>query len=763
MHEKLECVIDLVRNLRYTDPSSPVLLYNGGTDHSLLDHHFPFEDYGAVVYPDCHPLQWGRLHDFALDCMRFALEHYTFDTLTIVDSDQLALRPGYSSYLGAFLAGRQKVGLLGNAPSPQRPETRIGPAAAAFQETDLWRPLLRRFPQGHEKFVYWSFWPSTVFTADAARDLTGFFASDSQIQEIVERTKIWASEEVILPTVVALLGYEIAANPCSYRYVNYRVPYSLRQVRAAMQSPDAYWIHPVSRRLDDPIRAHIRDRLDQYRKAPGTEGAMVSADIDSGSTPLPSGPILKRMKEIDGWLDDDEADLLIAVAARSLSRADGSQAIVEVGSYCGKSTVVLGSVVKAARPEARVYAIDPHDGRVGAMDRGITSGPPTRATFDRNIAQAGVADVVLPIQSYPFEVTWDRPIGLLLIDGLHDYANVARDFSHFAQWVEEGGYVAFHDYASYYPGVQAFVDDLLASQRYRKVHLKGSLMVLEKLPPGDPIGDGAGRDKQPDTRPVAADVSSTSRVAGQSEISAPAIQAPLVSCAMVTCNRRPFVPQAITYFLRQDYPNRELIVIDDGDDGIADLIPADSRIRYVRLEGRHTVGAKRNLACEVARGEIIAHWDDDDWMADRRLSYEVGRLLDEEADVCGLASQLFYDAAADRAWRYVYSDSLSPWLSGGTLCYTRELWKKNPFADVTGGEDARFVWSAQRKHAIVLEDESFYVGLVHSGNASPKHTTGVRWHPYPADEIHRIMGEDRKFCAALAAEQSCHLADVQRG
>jgi len=42
VHESQECVIDLVRNLRFFDPSSLVLLYNGGRDTRLLDSRFPF-------------------------------------------------------------------------------------------------------------------------------------------------------------------------------------------------------------------------------------------------------------------------------------------------------------------------------------------------------------------------------------------------------------------------------------------------------------------------------------------------------------------------------------------------------------------------------------------------------------------------------------------------------------------------------------------------------------------------------------------------
>ena len=80
----------------------------------------------------------------------------------------------------------------------------------------------------------------------------------------------------------------------------------------------------------------------------------------------------------------------------------------------------------------------------------------------------------------PDEVRWDQPISLLLIDGLHDYANVSRDFFHFEKWVASNAYVAFHDYADYFPGVKAFVDELLRSGQYRKVSLVKSMMVLQK-------------------------------------------------------------------------------------------------------------------------------------------------------------------------------------------------------------------------------------------------------------------------------------------
>src|SRR5690348_8823410 len=117
---------------------------------------------------------------------------------------------------------------------------------------------------------------------------------------------------------------------------------------------------------------------------------------------------------------------------------------------------------------------------------------------------------------------------------------------------------------------------------------------------------------------------------------------PLVSCIMPTANRPGFVQHAIRYFLRQDYEPKELIVVDDGEDSAADLMPNDSRIHYIRLERRFTIGAKRNIACEQARGDVIAHWDDDDWQAQRRLRFQVESLQQAGAEVCGINHLLFY-------------------------------------------------------------------------------------------------------------------------
>lgn len=215
-------------------------------------------------------------------------------------------------------------------------------------------------------------------------------------------------------------------------------------------------------------------------------------------------------------------------------------------------------------------------------------------------------------------------------------------------------------------------------------------------------------------------------------------EGPLVSCIMPTANRRAFVGHAIEQFLAQDYPRRELIVVDDGEDCIADLVPRNDLVRYLRLDRRMPIGAKRNIACELAQGEVIAHWDDDDWMAPAWLGSQVETLIGEGADICGLDKVLFYAPETRRGWRYIY-DGRQPWVCGGTLCYTKAYWARAPFSRINVGEDDAFIRSPEPKRVAINAHDELYVAIIHRGNTSPKNTIGQRWRELPAQRLEALL------------------------
>ena len=94
----------------------------------------------------------------------------------------------------------------------------------------------------------------------------------------------------------------------------------------------------------------------------------------------------------------------------------------------------------------------------------------------------------------------------------------------------------------------------------------------------------------------------------------------------------------------------------------------------------------------MSRGELIAHWDDDDWMAPHRISLQVARLLETDADLCGTRDLLHYRPDAGEAWLYRYPEHERSWLAGGTLLYRRSAWFRHHFPEIDLGEDTAFIW-----------------------------------------------------------------------
>jgi ADP-heptose:LPS heptosyltransferase/2-polyprenyl-3-methyl-5-hydroxy-6-metoxy-1,4-benzoquinol methylase len=220
---------------------------------------------------------------------------------------------------------------------------------------------------------------------------------------------------------------------------------------------------------------------------------------------------------------------------------------------------------------------------------------------------------------------------------------------------------------------------------------------------------------------------------------------PFVTCIMPTAGRRSFVPQAIRYFLGQDYSRKELLIVDDGPAPVVDLVPQDSRIRYFYQPEPKPVGYKRNFACEQASGEIVAHWDDDDWSAPWRLSYQVEQLVITNADICGLEKVYFYAPGENRAWEYFFPPGQRRWVYGASLCYRKTFWQAHRFQEINVGEDTRFVWAEDHARIHALSDSRFFVALIHGGNTSPKQTGDARYRAKAVAEIEEILGDDLKF------------------
>lgn len=119
---------------------------------------------------------------------------------------------------------------------------------------------------------------------------------------------------------------------------------------------------------------------------------------------------------------------------------------------------------------------------------------------------------------------------------------------------------------------------------------------------------------------------------------------PFVSVCTPTFNRRPFIPYMLDCFRHQTYPKErmEWIIVDDGTDGVEDLILAANipQIKYVRLHERVPLGKKRNVMHQHVRGEFVVYMDDDDYYPPERVAHAVEKLQQNPWAMCAGSSVL---------------------------------------------------------------------------------------------------------------------------
>ncbi len=235
------------------------------------------------------------------------------------------------------------------------------------------------------------------------------------------------------------------------------------------------------------------------------------------------------------------------------------------------------------------------------------------------------------------------------------------------------------------------------------------------------------------------------------------VSKPLVSCIMPTYNRRAFIPMALDNFLSQDYPVKELIVVDDGTENVADLFEDLDQVKYIRIPRKISIGEKRNIAVEAAAGEYIAHWDDDDWYAADRLSHQMQPLLDNRCDINGLENTVLLTLDRLEFWgtneklrkRMFVGDVI-----GGTLVYRRTFWTKGARYPLTNlAEDAAFLKDvlAMNGRLMNLENNNRFIYVRHKTNTWEfkigEFIDRNGWFRIESPELHHVLQKYRKLMA----------------
>ncbi|MFO0858768.1 MAG: class I SAM-dependent methyltransferase [Phycisphaerales bacterium] len=206
-----------------------------------------------------------------------------------------------------------------------------------------------------------------------------------------------------------------------------------------------------------------------------------------------------RVKHVQGWLHRIEGFSLMRLVAASHTSASGE--VVEVGSFKGLSTcwLAMGAAMLAnagvKSGSGKVFAVDHFKGspehQPGGThpDADIARDGTTLNVFNQNIAKAGLAEFVTPIEKPSREgaLAWQsefggKPIRLCFIDGDHSYEASKEDWTMWSKFVPVGGYICLHDVGSW-PGVTKFATELTNDPTcgFFRVFGVASLQVFRKV------------------------------------------------------------------------------------------------------------------------------------------------------------------------------------------------------------------------------------------------------------------------------------------
>lgn len=208
-----------------------------------------------------------------------------------------------------------------------------------------------------------------------------------------------------------------------------------------------------------------------------------------------SPEILAAFEAAKGFMPLDEGRALYAAAVRAAALG---LPLLEVGTYCGRSTLLLADAARAAGVPA--VTVDHHRGSeeqqpgweyhdpevvdpvVGKMD--------TLPTFRRTLHAAGLEDQVIALvgRSPQVAAVWRAPLGLVFIDGGHTDEHAGADYEGWAPHVADGGLLVIHDvFADPADGGQApyrIYRRALESGAFTEVAAHRSLHVLRRTGPG---------------------------------------------------------------------------------------------------------------------------------------------------------------------------------------------------------------------------------------------------------------------------------------
>ncbi len=191
---------------------------------------------------------------------------------------------------------------------------------------------------------------------------------------------------------------------------------------------------------------------------------------------------------------------------------------------------------------------------------------------------------------------------------------------------------------------------------------------------------------------------------------------PKISCLLVTANGRfDFFKKSCQCYFDQTYPNRELVVVNEGSidyqNKISQFLSSRQDVRLIFLDGKYSLGSLRNISIALSTGELFVQWDDDDFNTPERISVQYYFLKNHpDFQVCYLTDQLHYYFTTKllfwNDWNKFHSGGRKEYslIPGTIMAYKKTFNVRYPSSgnNCSAGEDSVLAYSLLKNEEKVL-------------------------------------------------------------
>jgi len=180
----------------------------------------------------------------------------------------------------------------------------------------------------------------------------------------------------------------------------------------------------------------------------------------------------KEIENIEGWFSREDAKLF----CETICNLKGKGAMVEIGSWCGKSLIFSHLISTDRKNNCKKYSIDPF----------LTSKDAPNGKYPKfleNLKKFKLDDKIFHIKekSNDTGLHFKDDIEFLFLDGFHVYEYVKKDFELFSKRVISGGYILFHDIATWHGPTQLVYELSEKSDIIKFLNFAGRTLLTQKV------------------------------------------------------------------------------------------------------------------------------------------------------------------------------------------------------------------------------------------------------------------------------------------